>query len=218
MPRDSVGAREIKSGAVRSSEVRNGSLTATDFQPGTLGRGPAGASGAAGDSGPTGARGATGPAGPSGTTIRATITGSTPTTAPLTPAFAEVPLDNATWTQRAGELNLVFGEFDLRLPASTSQCSADPANRYLYYQLNRGGKAITQAIIYLYTATGDIKLRVPGYRQSPTPGVIPSDGLPFVLPPATDTTEALSLVIRDFCDAGAHYEVRAVRLYVVALG
>jgi hypothetical protein len=47
LPRGSVGAAQIKQGAVTSSKVRNRSLRAIDFKRGQLPRGPHGAPGAA---------------------------------------------------------------------------------------------------------------------------------------------------------------------------
>jgi hypothetical protein len=50
LPRNSVGARQLKANAVTSAKVRNGSLTAKDFQSSTLLRGPRGPQGPKGDS------------------------------------------------------------------------------------------------------------------------------------------------------------------------
>ena len=63
LPRNSVGARQIKPNAVSSSKIKDGSLQGKDFKPGQLpagATGPAGARGPAGGTGPTGATGATG--------------------------------------------------------------------------------------------------------------------------------------------------------------
>jgi hypothetical protein len=51
LPRNSVGTKQLKRGAVTSAKVRNGALKAADFAPNTLLRGPQGARG------PTGPRG-----------------------------------------------------------------------------------------------------------------------------------------------------------------
>jgi hypothetical protein len=53
LPRDSVGATQIRAGAVRSSEVRNGSLTAGDLSLATR-RALAGRQGPVGPAGPAG--------------------------------------------------------------------------------------------------------------------------------------------------------------------
>jgi hypothetical protein len=55
LPKNSVGAKQIRAGAVRSSKVKDRSLLKRDFRPGQL---PAGARGPKGDTGPsTGAAG-----------------------------------------------------------------------------------------------------------------------------------------------------------------
>ncbi len=63
LPKNSVGANQIRTDAVSSSEVKDGSLRARDFRSGDL---PAGATGATGATGAAGATGATGAAGPQG--------------------------------------------------------------------------------------------------------------------------------------------------------
>jgi hypothetical protein len=64
LPRNSVGAEQIKAGAVRSSEVKDRSLRAKDFAFRQL---PTGAKGDRGDAGPAGSRGDIGAAGVNGT-------------------------------------------------------------------------------------------------------------------------------------------------------
>jgi hypothetical protein len=69
LPKDSVGARQIKEGAVRSAEVKDFSLQANDFAKGLLSgapglQAPAGAKGEPGPQGPTGPTGSTGATGP----------------------------------------------------------------------------------------------------------------------------------------------------------
>jgi hypothetical protein len=69
LPANSVGKRQLKSNAVTSEKVANGSLKAADFAAGRLPageRGPAGPTGPAGAAGERGDRGETGPAGPKG--------------------------------------------------------------------------------------------------------------------------------------------------------
>jgi hypothetical protein len=60
VPRNSVGTPQLKSNAVNSSKVRNGSLLRADFRRGQIPAGPTG------PPGPAGAAGAAGPAGPAG--------------------------------------------------------------------------------------------------------------------------------------------------------
>ena len=63
LPRNSVGAMQVRPNAVTSAKVRDGSLMARDFRAGEI---PASAAGPAGAAGPPGLRGAVGPAGPAG--------------------------------------------------------------------------------------------------------------------------------------------------------
>ena len=70
--KNSVGTAQLKKDAVTGPKVKNGSLSAADFKPGTLPPGPAGPKGDTGPKGDAGAPGAKGdkgdrgPAGPSG--------------------------------------------------------------------------------------------------------------------------------------------------------
>jgi hypothetical protein len=69
LPDNSVGTAQLKSNAVTSLKVKNGSLLAADFKAGQIPAGktgPAGPAGSAGSAGPGGAKGAAGPAGPAG--------------------------------------------------------------------------------------------------------------------------------------------------------
>jgi hypothetical protein len=63
LPRNSVGTKQLRNGAVVSSKVRNHSLLARDFRRGQLPRGPIGP---IGPTGPAGPRGPQGPPGSSG--------------------------------------------------------------------------------------------------------------------------------------------------------
>ncbi len=71
LPANSVGPRQIKKNAVRSSDVKNSSLLARDFKAGQLPAGPRGAQGIPGPVGaigPHGPKGDTGDTGPQGST------------------------------------------------------------------------------------------------------------------------------------------------------
>lgn len=61
LPANSVGAKQIKKGAVRSADVKDASLLVEDFRGGELPAGPKGAQGPAGARGPAGAQGPQGP-------------------------------------------------------------------------------------------------------------------------------------------------------------
>src|SRR5215212_8100355 len=69
LPNASVGTTQLKKNAVTSTKVKNGSLSAADFAPGTHevgAQGPAGAIGPAGPKGDTGEPGVAGQAGAQG--------------------------------------------------------------------------------------------------------------------------------------------------------
>ena len=63
LPKNSVGARQIKTGGVGSSEVKNGALRKADFRASDLPRGPQGLQGLQGLKGDKGDKGDTGDAG-----------------------------------------------------------------------------------------------------------------------------------------------------------
>ena len=63
LAKGSVGTAQLKKDAVTGPKVKNGSLTAADLKPGTLGAAPAGPKG---DTGPKGDPGAQGPKGEKG--------------------------------------------------------------------------------------------------------------------------------------------------------
>ena len=73
LPRNSVGAAQLRSNAVTSKKVRNHSLLRVDFKNGQIPRGARGPVGPAGPTGPRGATGARGPTGPAGSSGTANI-------------------------------------------------------------------------------------------------------------------------------------------------
>jgi Collagen triple helix repeat (20 copies) len=66
LAKNSVGTAQLKKDAVTGPKVKNGSLSAADFKPGTLRAGPAGPKGDKGDAGPKGDPGTPGPKGDKG--------------------------------------------------------------------------------------------------------------------------------------------------------
>jgi hypothetical protein len=100
LPRQSVGTPQLKSNAVVSAKVKNGSLTAADFAQGQLPAGPQGPAGSAGQSGPPGSQGTPGPKGDSGVLQSALATGGGPNPSSTLaffgkPATVDVPSANA---------------------------------------------------------------------------------------------------------------------------
>jgi hypothetical protein len=68
LPRNSVGANQLRANSVTSAKVKDRSLTAKDFKSGQLPAGEKGATGAAGAQGPQGPAGANGAPGEKGAT------------------------------------------------------------------------------------------------------------------------------------------------------
>ena len=139
LPRNSVGAAQIKPNAVRSSDVKNRSLRAVDFGRNQL---PAGPRGPAGSAGPTGPIGPTGPAGARGTDGAAGPQGPAGTAV----AFARVQADGTLQPDVAGfpsqnkrivQSNVAQGEggaatgttcFDLPFRPASAMVSLDNAD------------------------------------------------------------------------------------------
>lgn len=90
VPKNSVGTAQLRTNAVVSAKVRNGSLLRTDFKAGQI---PAGPAGAAGPAGPAGPAGAAGPPGPSDAYARA-INGPITLPVPFT-TIANLPIPQA---------------------------------------------------------------------------------------------------------------------------
>jgi hypothetical protein len=67
LPKNSVGAKQIRKNAVNTAKVKNGSLLASDFKSGQLPAGPQGERGEKGEKGERGERGERGEKGESGT-------------------------------------------------------------------------------------------------------------------------------------------------------
>jgi hypothetical protein len=116
--------------SVTGGNVAKGSLTATDFKSGSFlqglkgdagdsgGEGSDGLAGLKGDAGAQGAQGPQGPAGKDGNgAISARIRLGNTVTAPHGSSTA-VPLSGASWTQSAGQINLLAGTVTLAVPAS----------------------------------------------------------------------------------------------------
>src|SRR5262245_29121153 len=66
LPKNSVGAKQLKRNAVTAKKVKDGSLLAGDFAPGQLPEGKRGATGERGPAGPQGERGIQGERGEQG--------------------------------------------------------------------------------------------------------------------------------------------------------
>ncbi|MFM9044643.1 MAG: hypothetical protein ACKOL0_02370 [Solirubrobacterales bacterium] len=101
LPKNSVGTKQIRNGAVTSPKVKDASLLARDFRAGQL---PAGPRGEQGPRGETGATGATGPAGP---TFSFAVQNPSGTPVPVATSGTEV-VNRTISIPRAGRLIVNF--------------------------------------------------------------------------------------------------------------
>ena len=129
LPKNSVGARQIKKNAVSSPKVRNGSLLRVDFAAGQLPAGPQGPQGPPGQQGQQGQQGIQGPPGTAAAYAR--VGGDAPRT--LQPDVAGFPAQNKGIVQA----NVVPGEggaatgttcFDLPFRPASAVVSIDNAD------------------------------------------------------------------------------------------
>jgi hypothetical protein len=113
IPRNSVGTAQLKTGAVTSTKVANGSLLRVDFKAGQAPAGPAGPPGPAGPAGAAGLAGPAGPAGAAGTgatlayrTVTSGVAQSTSST-----SFVDVPGATTTIEVPAGQTATIVARF-----------------------------------------------------------------------------------------------------------
>jgi hypothetical protein len=121
LPKNSVGARQIKAGAVRSSKVKKRSLLKRDFKPGQL---PAGARGPKGDKGDTG---------PSTGTAGGDLTGAypAPVIAPDAVTGAKVAPDSLTGDDvQENSLDLVPHAFQAALATDAAKLDGVAASSW----------------------------------------------------------------------------------------
>jgi hypothetical protein len=151
--------------------------------------------------GPAGPRGATGPAGPvagpAGSTsaavqLRALSTGTV--TAPHG-ASTSVPLSGASWTQAAGDLDLVVGSVTLQTP---SACTGSFGNALV---INVDGKATTFGLAPTTPASSSVTLPI---------------SVAGIMEPAASTSHTITAALANACTkSGEDFTVNNVKLDVV---
>lgn len=119
--------------SVTETNLLKHSLSAAVFKPGTIKKitGANGNSGAAGPTGPSGSNGKAGPTGPAGADGNASIVMRSQAGGAVTAphgAATDIPLNGATWTQGANDLNLIAGSVTIKTPAS---CTGSFGNSFL---------------------------------------------------------------------------------------
>jgi hypothetical protein len=163
------------------------------YAAGILQRGPRGRRGPRGFRGPKGAPGDPGASGPAGAEVLARARATAPVAA-SGGAGADVPLTGNTWSQAAGEDEIVFGTVTLQAPAA---CNA--------------GMDYFSVPIYL---DGSLVSSFSAYSP-------PSGTTTFVLPlafaPAADTSHTLVAKAQESCTSGSHYTVTDLKLDVLGI-
>jgi hypothetical protein len=199
--------------SVTSSNVAKASLTASDFKSGTFLQGLKGDAGdpggegndgfeglegLKGDAGPQGPQGEGGPAGKDGNgAITAKVRLGNTVTAPHG-SSTTVPLSGATWTQSAGQLNLVAGTVTLAVPAS---CTGSFGNSLV---ISVDGQANTFALAPTIPAGTTVTM----------PIVVGT-----VSEPDSDGQHTMTASFANSCTKGGEdYAVNGAKLDVIAFG
>lgn len=211
----SVKARALAPGAVthaklarnsvNANDVKNKTLTPSDFKSGTFLKGlkgdagPQGLGGVPGLKGETGAPGPQGPAGHDGSasiSARAGLAGGA-VTAPHS-AATNIPLSNNTWTQSAGQLELLAGSVTMNVPSS---CTGSFGNSII---VSVDGTAETFASAPTVPASGTVTM----------PLVVGT-----LSEPNSDTPHTLTAQFASSCTkSGEDYTVTGAKLDVINIG
>jgi hypothetical protein len=210
LAKGAVTHAKLASNSVTSANVSDGSLTPSDFVAGTFLqgiKGDAGATGAqglegldgiVGSKGDIGAQGAQGPRGRDGSAsiaVQARLANSV--TAPHG-ATTAVPLASATWTQSAGQLDLIAGTITLTVPSS---CTGTFSNSLV---ISVDGQATTLAAAPTF----------PAGTSATLPVVIGS-----LSEPDSDTPHTMTAALANGCTkSGEDYAVNGAKLDVIAVG
>ena len=211
--RGAVTHAKLARNSVSAANVANGALTTSDFKAGTFLeglKGDAGAPGAAGmkgldglqglkgDSGPQGAQGPQGPAGKDGSAaIAAKARLANTVTAPHG-SSTPVPLSNATWTQSAGQINLLAGTITLAVPSS---CTGSFGNSLV---VTVDGKPSTFAVAPTIPAGNTINVPI-------VVGTLSE--------PDNATQHTMTAAFANSCTKGGEdYAVNGAKLDVIAIG
>jgi Collagen triple helix repeat (20 copies) len=229
LPRNSVGAKQLRPNAVTSPKVKNGSLQVQDFAASALAAlrgqkgdkgdtGAPGTEGAKGDKGDPGSAGADGTDGVNGSAIvaRYRYTGPLKANSQGVGPPILVPMTGSGWTQKADEVDMIVGSIQVMGP-SAAGCTdptlwgfmaTDPADEFVQdFSVAAGqGSTITDSL--------------PGEEiTTTTPQKILGRPLAILFEPGTDTPRDLHVSIRDRCaqanGTSAHMQLGYIKLDVI---
>lgn len=212
----SVTTRALANGAVTNAKlaknsigaknIKYHSLTAADFAPGAVVAAINGKNGTSGNDGLNGQGGAQGPAGPQGpqglpghdgsASLAATATQSGGGVTAPHGVSTNVPLSSASWTQAAGDLDLITGSVTLETPAT---CTGSFGNSLV---VSVDGTANTFALAPTIPASSTVTV-------------------PFVVSeltqPGSDTQHKVTAALANTCSkSGEDYTVNNAKVDVVA--
>jgi hypothetical protein len=196
--RGAVSHAKLAPNSVNAANIMNGTLTKADLASGTL------ASLTNGSKGGPGGRGATGPAGPAGPAGRAGSDGSAAiiarargtgsVTAPQG-ATTSVPVDGGTWTQDAGDVDLVTGSVTIKTP---SGCTGSFGNALM---LQVDGAPATFAVAPTAPPSGTVSMPI---------------AVMAVMEPSSSTSHTLTASLANSCTkAGEDYGISDLKVDVV---
>jgi hypothetical protein len=178
--------------SVNSASVINGSLQKADLSEKAVEdlNGDRGARGAAGPPGPQGAQGDRGREGPA---IKTHVRSVGAVTTGAKDELVLWQLTGASWTQKAGEIDLFYGMFTVTPPAACSGQAGGPpgAGGYGIVTVQLDGVDIGSTYVPHGISGQVIELRPYLFGQS-------SGGA--VLAPAVDTTHVLTAMVKDTCE------------------
>jgi hypothetical protein len=207
LAKGAVTHSKLASNSVTSTNVKNRGLTAADFKAGAVLQGlkgdvgPTGSKGLDGIAGLKGAAGPQGIQGPAGKDGSASIAAkarlANSVTAPHG-ASTTVPLSSATWTQSAGQLDLIAGSVTLAVPSS---CTGSFGNDVV---ISVDGTPATLAV-------------------APTVPAGTSVTMPILVgtlsEPDSDTQHTMTASFANSCTkSGEDYAVNGAKLDVIAIG
>ncbi len=162
LPKDSVGAKQLKDGSVSVAKLSKSARGSLQGPQGD--RGPAGPPGAAGAAGAPGLPGAPGSPGADGAAIavRARSTGAVET--PSDGSAVALPLTGNEWTQAADELDLgPFGSFTYVAPSPASCGGAGLA--YIYWNIKVDGEDFENGVVSTVRDSGTHGSAIPSTRS-----------------------------------------------------
>lgn len=209
LPKNSVGAKQLKDNAVTGDAVKDDSLTGVDVDESSLtlpagtAAGPQGARGATGPTGPQGATGgngargatgATGVQGERGSAIVARIRGTADVVTAHTPTATDYPLTGSSWTQHANSIEDLRGQF--------TWTPSSPSCESFQVSLTIDGVVMPGFIGAAGSGTRTANIGI-------------GEGTAAMFDPQSPIAHTLSLSVSDSCAGSDHVTVNEIKIDVI---